>query len=103
MGLFEFISFSKLPQCFVERVGEDENLIANSDVHNITPIITENPKPKFQKRALDLFSGTGSVGQRLKEWGYEVISVDINPNAGADICTDVLRWSVQKIFPPRLF
>ena len=65
----------------------------------IAPVVSEKLQPQFQKRALDLFSGTGSVGQRLREWGYEVISVDINPNVGADVCVDILKWPVQKIFP----
>ncbi len=63
---------------------------------------TEKP-PTTQKRALDLFLGTGSVGQRLQDWGYNVTSLDNNPNTGATITVDILKWNVQKLYPPGYF
>ena len=36
-------------------------------------------KVRSRGRVLDLFSGTGSVGKRLTELGYEVVYLDINP------------------------
>ena len=54
-------------------------------------------------RALDLFSGTGSVGDRLREIGYDVISLDIDPNRRPTIVTDVLKWDYAKDFSPGFF
>ena len=43
-------------------------------------------------RLLELFSGTGSVGRVFRELGWEVVSVDNDPRACADITDDVLTW-----------
>lgn len=51
------------------------------------------------KRALDLFSGTGTVGKRLKEHGYEVVSLDILSRGQPTICCDILKWEYQKEYP----
>ena len=56
-----------------------------------------------KKRALDLFSGTHSVGTRLKELGYEVVSLDIRKNTRPTISCDVLEWDYKTIFPPGHF
>ena len=57
-------------------------------------------KPKL---ALDLCSGTGSVGRRLAERGYRVISVDVrtlsDPAVYQHICVDILRWDYSRIRP----
>jgi len=59
--------------------------------------------PKVNKgRALDLFSGTGSVGARLIELGYEVISLDIDPKTNPTILTDILVWDYKEK-PPGYF
>ena len=50
-------------------------------------------------RALELFCGSGSVGRVLKAWGYEVVSLDIDPRRGADICVDILKWNYRAAFP----
>ena len=41
---------------------------------------------------LDLFSGTGSVGQALKNLGFTVISLDINPKFKPNLVCDILKW-----------
>ncbi len=41
---------------------------------------------------LELFSGTGSIGRAFEAQGWEVISVDIDPQANATFCCDVLEW-----------
>ena len=46
-------------------------------------------------RLLELFSGTGSVGQVFKEKGWEVISLDSNPKTNASIITDIRNWDYQ--------
>lgn len=70
----------------------------------VLPIQT-NPfrPPNFQKRALDLYSGSGSVGKRLQEWGYEVVSVDNDPSAHATYTVDILRWNFRKLYSPHYF
>ena len=40
-------------------------------------------------RALDFFTGTGSVAKQLRKVGYEVITLDINVRRNPDICTDI--------------
>ena len=51
-------------------------------------------------RLLELFSGTGSIGQAFQAKGWEVISLDILP--GATINEDILSWD-HTIFPPGHF
>ena len=47
-------------------------------------------------RALDLFTGTGSVAKRLKDLGYEVTTLDIDPKVNAHITQDVMQWNYRK-------
>ena len=53
-------------------------------------------------RALDLFSGTGSVAKRLRELGYSVTTLDFLPKNNPDIVTDLLEWEYKQ-FPPKHF
>ena len=49
---------------------------------------------KGMPRALELFSGTGSVGKVLREHdGWEVVSVDCLQKFKPDICTDIGTWN----------
>jgi site-specific DNA-cytosine methylase len=41
---------------------------------------------------LDLFSGLGGASRVMREHGWEVISVDINPEFKPDICTDMTKF-----------
>ncbi len=41
---------------------------------------------------LELFSGTGSIRKAFQAHGWHVISVDIDPQANATFCCDVLEW-----------
>lgn len=50
-------------------------------------------------RSLDLFSGTGSVGRIMAEFGYEVVSVDMDSRWNADIVVDVDTWDYRAAFP----
>jgi len=43
-------------------------------------------------RVLELFAGTGSVGQAFKARGHDVVSLDMDPKSGADIIADVMAW-----------
>jgi len=54
------------------------------------------PAPKVW-RALDLFSGSGSVAQVLRNRGWEVVTLDNAKRANADITTDILLWEFWKI------
>ena len=46
-------------------------------------------------RALELFSGSGSVGRVLRTQGWEVTSVDMVAKFAPDICVDVLKWDYR--------
>ena len=50
-------------------------------------------------RMLDLFSGTGSVGEVFRKRGYKVTSLDSDPRRKAKICEDKLAWDYKQ-FPP---
>ena len=50
-------------------------------------------------RALDLFSGTGSVANRLRELGFEVITLDIDPRTNPTICCSVEEWDYSQYSP----
>ena len=48
-------------------------------------------------RLLELFSGTGSIGKEFRKLGWHVVSVDLDPEAGADICKSVLDLSAGEV------
>ena len=52
------------------------------------------------KKILELFSGTGSVGNVFREHGWEVTSLDLLMKA--DINIDILKWD-YKAYPPGHF
>jgi hypothetical protein len=65
-----------------------------------TALLQPEKKPK---KMLDLFCGTGSVGEVYKKLGYQVISVDNDPRWKPSITTDVMRWDFKKAFQPGEF
>ena len=54
----------------------------------------------MSKRLLELFSGTGSVGDVAKQLGYEVISLDRDMKATIQI--DIMDWD-PTVYPPKYF
>ena len=48
------------------------------------------PVPGSKGLALDLFSGTGSVGAQLKAHGFSVVYLDCQPSAKAERTINVL-------------
>ena len=44
-------------------------------------------------KLLELFSGTGSVGKVAKEFGYDVVSLDLK---NADINCNILEWDYKQ-------
>ena len=53
-------------------------------------------------RLLELFSGTGSIGNVFKEQGWEVVSLD--RDLPADIGTDIMLWDyMNSAYPPKHF
>jgi len=44
---------------------------------------------------LDLFSGLGGASQAMKERGWDVITVDVNPDFNPDICTDISTYHYE--------
>ena len=58
------------------------------------------PVPGSKGLALDLFSGTGSVGAQLKANGFNVVSLDCQPSSKADITIDIFGWDYKKDYKP---
>ena len=51
-------------------------------------------------KVLELFAGTGSVGEVFKEHGWEVLSLD--RDMPADIRADIMEWD-YRAYPPKAF
>ena len=56
-----------------------------------------------KKKALDIFTGSGSVADALRKEGYEVFTLDIDPRSKANFTIKVLEWQVEKLFKPGFF
>ena len=72
---------------------------------NLFPFLT-TPKTYFKSqkstRALDLFSGSGIVGNQISKYGFEVFSLDILQSANPTLCSDILTWDYTQ-FPKNYF
>lgn len=55
-----------------------------------------------QKKALDLFTGTKSVANRLIDHGYDVVTLDVNKNCKPHIVADIMTWDYTE-YPPGHF
>ena len=55
------------------------------------------------KRALDLFSGTGSAAKVLRAHGYDVVTVDNDPKWLPDVLEDILTWDYAAAYAPGHF
>ena len=53
-------------------------------------------------RLLELFSGTGSIGAAFRDLGWEVVSVDMDPKAGATHQANILEWD-YRMYPEGAF
>jgi site-specific DNA-cytosine methylase len=49
-----------------------------------------------------LFSGTGSVAKALSDLGWEVVTLDLNPKAKAQLQINILDWEYWRL-PPKHF
>ena len=58
--------------------------------------------PIKNNRALDLFSGTSSVGLHLQKMGFEVTSLDISKVGDPILVQDITKWDYTT-YPPRYF
>jgi hypothetical protein len=69
---------------------------------NIPDIVVTPPEASEPRRALDLFSGSGSVAKVLRELGYQVTTLDLDPKFHADLRVDIRDWQYKK-YPPGYF
>ena len=69
------------------------------EIKNVKDTVQIDQKPPKPLTALDLFSGTGSVGRALKELGYEVTSLDIAKGKNPDIVCDIMKWNFKNFEP----
>jgi hypothetical protein len=57
-------------------------------------------------QVLELFRGSGSVGnylKRSKRARFEVVSLDIECKYNPTLCGDILTWDFEKAYPPQRF
>ena len=50
-----------------------------------------------KRHLFELFSGTGSIGRSFKARGWEVTSVDNDPQANVTFCCDVSTWDASPL------
>ncbi len=74
--------------------GENFSFLKNPQAYH--PFTIKN------RRALDLFSGTGAVGRHLDKLGFEVTTLDGDKNFNPDICVNILEWDYKQ-YPSRYF
>ena len=60
-----------------------------------TPYTEPSQNAVRKKYALDLFSGTHSVGKQLARRGYTVVSVDVRPRSEPTHCVNILDWDYK--------
>ena len=53
-------------------------------------------------KLLELFSGTGSIGNTFSKLGWEVVSLDLDQKTPAKIHENILNWNYA-VFPPGYF
>ena len=62
------------------------------------------PRPPPQpRRMLELFCGKGHLGSIFRSLGFEVVSVDIDPEKHPTLQADIQSWQYWKSFPPLYF
>ena len=72
---------------------------------NLFPFLTTSKtyfKSQKSTKALDLFSGSGIVGNQISKYGFEVFSLDILQSANPTYCSDILTWDYTQ-FPKIIF
>ena len=103
---------------FLLVLRQPKALFQKHNLHLLYKRVRRKPKPKIShvtllpqcknilkaqpRRALDLFSGTGAVARTLESLGWEVVTLDWNPKAQAQVVEDILRWDYTQ-YPPKFF
>ena len=73
-----------------------------TDVSVEVPVGTRFSRTCLNMRILELFSGSGSLGQVFAERGWEVTSLDADVKTDAQIKEDILTWDYS-VYPPGFF
>ena len=50
-------------------------------------------------RALDLFSGTGSITKAFRNSGHECDSLDLDPRFQLTFCVNIMEWDYRALSP----
>ena len=74
--------------------------VQRSPIPICTIMKNSREKSRVLPKAFDLFTGTGSVANRLRELGYHVTTLDIRPSCDPNICVDILTWRYWEVFSP---
>ena len=96
MGAYDAVI---LPRWRPQKTVKVEEAVARTVVKVPNPKTSEGTQMSEPSRVLELFSGTGSVGQVFADEGYEVVSVDNNPKEKPSIVVNILTWKYQDMFP----
>ena len=72
---------------------------ASNGAQAVVPVMVRRTSTK-PKRALDLFSGTGSAARVLQAHGFRVVTVDCDPKWRPEHCVDILTWDYAAAYVP---
>ena len=79
----------------VSAMGTPSKKSAKATQQSVRTCAATSTNEVHSKRALDLFSGTGSVSRELENQGFHVTSLDIDPRAHATHTCNILKWEYK--------
>ena len=95
----------RTPKTLEENLREmkSERKNQRAKVQQVASTTIAEPPTSDRPKMLDLFSGTGSVGKVFADHGFEVTSVDNDPQFEPTLLADVLTWDCKSHFKPGHF